>query len=155
MFLSFVVINTLTISIIIWLAPNPLSMGILILILALTSTIIISLTISSWICFLVFLIYIRGILVLFSYFVAITPNMPISSLALNIVISIVAPTLLLINILLRRAPPILTQPELYIRFLYSSYSAPMLIALALVLFYIIVIVVKLVSTIQGPLRPFR
>lgn len=155
MFLSLLSIIVLTFTIILYIRSNPLSIGVIVLLLALRSTFIVSLIISSWLCFLIFLIYIGGILVLFSYFVAITPNIPIPSLILNITILFISPIIILILIFYPSTAPISSQQELYISFLYSENNYQTLIILATVLLLTIIIVVKLISIKTGPLRPFN
>lgn len=155
MLLSSLSLSFIIFAIIIYIRSNPLSIGIIVLLIALTTTFIISLIMSSWICFLVFLIYIRGMLVLFSYFVAITPNIPMPSLTINMTLLTLIPIILATLLLYPSTLPLGTQPELYIPFLYSMNSTPILVLLALVLLLTIIIVVKLISIKKGPLRPFN
>lgn len=53
---------------------NPFSIAITILLTALITSRLYAALHSSWLSFLLFLIYVGGILVIFSYFLAITPN---------------------------------------------------------------------------------
>ena len=155
MIISILSIRILVLTITFYISSNPLSIGVIVLRVALTSTLIISLTLSSWICFLVFLIYIGGILVLFSYFVAITPNIPIPTLYINISILALTPIILAVVLSFPYTIPQSSQPELFIQFIYITNNFSMLVILALILFLTIVIVVKLVSIKRGPLRPFN
>lgn len=154
MLISIFSISLLLFSIIFYLCTNPISIGVITLLIAISSTLVIATLISSWLCFLVFLIYIRGILVLFSYFVAITPNLPMPSLIINISCLLLRPILLFIFLSYPTTLPINTQPELYISYIYSNNSSSILILLACVLLLTIIIVVKLISIKKGPLRPF-
>lgn len=56
------------------LTNNILSLGAVLLIIALIVTITVRITINSWFAFILFLIYITGLLVLFRYIIAIRPN---------------------------------------------------------------------------------
>lgn len=146
--------SLLAISIALFLIINPLYIGIIILFIAITSTLLIGFILSSWLCFLIFLIYIRGMLVLFSYFVAILPNIQVTPLTSNIALATIYMSSISIYITTHFRQPIIIQPEPHISFLYLFPSAWMLILLALVLLLTIIIVVKLVSIKSGPLRPY-
>jgi hypothetical protein len=108
---------------------------------------------SSWIAFLIFLIYIRGTLVIFSYFVAITPNIAISN-PIHLPLIIVRPIIILylcisINIYTKQ-----NQTLYIINTFYNSSTISILIILASILLITIVIVVKISTISKGPLRPF-
>lgn len=146
-------ISSLSINIIIII--NPLSIGITILFMALLVSTIFSYVITSWIAFLIFLIYIGGILVMFSYFVAITPNQTTNIVS---IILIVLSTFLILtsisNILLIKITTLhnyITQSNIF--FLKSNIS--ILIFIAIILLFTIIIVVKLTCNTKGPLRPFK
>lgn len=132
---------------------NPLHIGIVILLLALLLTASIALIISSWLSFLVFLIYIRGILVLFSYFVALTPNQEYKSRVLNITIIFIVTTSIVVITNTHHHTPLVKSYILPSIYLQSSSS--ILITLALTLLIAIIIIVKLVTVTKGPLRPFN
>lgn len=132
---------------------NPISLAITILTTAITTAILTSLLISSWIAFLLFLIYIGGILVIFAYFVATSPNAPI-----NIKIPIILRTLTFYITFIylynsHHTLPIYKSSS-FLNTFYSSHTTPTLMILALILLLTIIIVVKLVSLPKGPLRPF-
>lgn len=136
------------------LAINPLSIGLTILIIAIILTIIFALTLSSWLAFLIFLIYIRGILVLFSYFVAITPNQTLPSIYILIILSsAILPiyTLLYSNIL---SHPIILSYNTTLNTIYLQHNTTNLSILATILLITMIIVVKITLKFKGPLRPF-
>ena len=139
---------------ILFLRTNPLSIGILILMMALSSTFTVSLIISWWLCFLIFLIYVRGMLILFSYFVAITPNIPSSALTINIFSLLIITTILISLFILPLNRPIITIKEYYSSFFYTDPNNFILIVIILLLLLTIIIVVKLIAFNYGPLRPF-
>lgn len=138
----------------IFLSITPLTIGISILTIALTLAIIYSWLISSWIAFLIFLIYVRGILVIFAYFVALAPNQKTNISFIIIPILLVSSiTFLSIN---------LSNTNIYIssflktsiNIFYLKTNIFILIMLAIILLLTIIVVVKLVTTSKGPLRPF-
>ena len=134
------------------LSSNPLTLGILILLTALLLSSIFASSISSWLAFLIFLIYIGGILVIFSYFVSVIPNQTLSINQLKfITITFILLTILSQWLLLT---PIIKFSTPQINLIYTSSNTPILIFLASTLFLIIVIVVKISSQRKGPLRSF-
>lgn len=132
---------------------TPISIAIIILIMSICVALITSSIISSWVAFLLFLIYVRGILVIFAYFVATAPNTPINSKT---------PILLRTIIFFRfyiilsnsNSTPYKSDQNILNTF-YSPNTFDSLIILALILLLTIVIVVKLVNLQKGPLRPFK
>lgn len=150
-------ILTLLVSVIafsIFLAQNPLTIGLTILIIALLLAITFAYSISSWIAFLIFLIYIGGMLVIFSYFVSIIPN---QTLYLSYNLTVIALSLSLIFIssyIINIKPLIVSSQPLLLNFIYLPLNVPILIILALILLFTIIVVVKLSILSKGPLRPF-
>lgn len=143
----------LTVSSAIILTINPLSLGIVILITALTLTLIYSLILTSWIAFLIFLIYIGGILVIFAYFVALTPNQQKTEV-LIIPIFITFFISIFTIFILNTKPIIININIKYIYTFYITRNIQLLLVLALILLFTIIVVVKLVTNNKGPLRPF-
>lgn len=148
---------TLSVSVIafsLFLAHNPLTIGLMILIIALLLSITFAYSISSWIAFLIFLIYIGGILVIFSYFVSIIPNQTLS-IAYNITAILLSLlTIIITSSLLNIQPTIISSQPLLLNTIYLSFNTPVLILLASILLFTIVVVVKLTILSKGPLRPF-
>jgi len=138
----------------IFIINNPLSIGISILVIALFVALLFSFSISSWLAFLIFLIYIGGILVIFSYFVSLTPNQSIN------IISIILLTLSTLIILLSLSKLLNIYnliPNIYYtqtNIFYLKSNTPLLFLLAIILLITIIIVVKLTINIKGPIRPF-
>ena len=142
----------ISISISIIITYTPLAMGLWILLLALLVSITTSSVLFSWFGFIVFLIYIGGILVIFAYFIAIQPNHQLR---------LASPSRAALITFLAIA---ITQPNQSIIFSFSSqpwvttlfnlYNIPIILILALVLFLALLIVVKVSSFFMGPLRPF-
>ena len=68
------IINILTLISILPLSKNLISLGTALLLSTLLSTVVIRQLFNSWFAFILFLVFITGLLVLFSYIVAIRPN---------------------------------------------------------------------------------
>lgn len=154
--LSLVILLFITsLSINLFFIINPLSLGISILLIALLISILFSYSISSWIAFLIFLIYVRGILVIFAYFISLTPNLTINmpSVIRFITVSI----LLLITISYTLHINILTNTSHLSchNTLYLRLNSPSLIIIAIILLLTIIIVIKITTYSKGPLRPFK
>ena len=142
----------ITISSAILLSINPISLGIIILITALILTLIYSTILTSWVAFLIFLIYVGGILVIFAYFVALTPNQQTNIITIPLLLTFCAS--ILTTLLIFNFPA--TSPT-NTKFIYTFYQAnniQLLLILALILLFTIIVVVKLVTNNKGPLRPF-
>lgn len=74
MTLLFLLVLILTVRVIIPVFQQPIPSGMTLLFLALLRTLFLGFIVSSWYGYLLFLIYIRGMLVAFGYVCAITPN---------------------------------------------------------------------------------
>lgn len=155
MILIIYIILITTSTIILYLSTTPIILGINILAIALLLATSLSSSIRSWYAFLVFLIYIGGILVIFAYFLALTPNQQIPTSS-NLIYLLATLTTLVIVILITDTnifiPQEIHQDRAY---LYCTNTAPILIILAIILLLTIVIVVKLTNRSSGPLRPFN
>jgi len=121
----------------IFISITPLELGLNILLLALILTWNYANLLSSWYAFLIFLIYVGGILVIFAYFVALVPNQQ-QSWKLKY-------SLLFI--------PIRTT-NFQVSYLYVSHTTPILFLLIVALLTCMIIVVKITLRTKGPLRPF-
>lgn len=134
---------------------NPIIITLIIVFIALITALIFCIEISSWYSFLLFLIYVGGILVIFAYFTATSPNqynkrrkgifiiIPVLFSTLLFTILITNKTILSINRQARQLIILFTNPNIYT-----------LIIITLILLITIVIVVKLSSRSKGPLRAF-
>lgn len=136
------------------LCSSPLAIGLTILSIALLIAIMYSLTCSSWFGLLIFLIYIGGILVIFSYFVALIPNQPLISISNINILTISLITTLLLTKLFEISPLIISIHSNFTEVIYQPQNISILIFLALILLLIIVITVKITHRSRGPLRAF-
>nr|BDQ43880.1 NADH dehydrogenase subunit 6 [Metaphire agrestis]BDQ44348.1 NADH dehydrogenase subunit 6 [Metaphire agrestis] len=155
MILMMYLILMTTSTMMLYLSTTPIMLGINILIMALLLSATLASSMSSWYAFLVFLIYVGGMLVMFAYFLALAPNqqMPTKSNIIYMVMTLIILT----------SVAIITNTKIFIpqemnqdsAYLYSVSTAPILILLALILLLTMVIVVKLTNRSGGPLRPFN
>nr|QGZ10028.1 NADH dehydrogenase subunit 6 [Eisenia nordenskioldi pallida] len=154
MILTIYMLMMITSTFMLYLASTPIILGMNILAMALLLSMVFASFISSWFAFLVFLIYVGGMLVMFAYFLALTPNQQItnSSNTIYALLSMVTFGAMTYTINIK-IPPVM---EFYQgnSLLYLKTTAPFIILLALILLLTMVIVVKLTTLSKGPLRPF-
>nr|BDQ43932.1 NADH dehydrogenase subunit 6 [Metaphire megascolidioides] len=155
MILMMYLILMTTSTMMLYLSTTPIMLGINILTMALLLSATLATYMSSWYAFLVFLIYVGGMLVMFAYFLALSPNqqMPTTSNMIYMLVTLTTLTIVAITTKTKISIP----QEMYQdnTYLYSMSTAPALILLALILLLTMVIVVKLTSRSKGPLRPFN
>nr|USS60665.1 NADH dehydrogenase subunit 6 [Septaria lineata] len=144
---------------------QPLSLGLCIMGISLFWCVLLGLVYSSWFSYVLFLIYVGGLLVMFVYVAALAPNTLFSSLKSLVGISSVSALLF---------PLILLYTPKDLSFLYdnlsldyysenmktgilmiSSSNISMLIGLGLILLMNLLAVVKVCYYQQGPLRPYN
>lgn len=154
MILSLYILLMTAVSFSIYLSSTPISLGIRILIIALLLSCTFASIMSSWFAFLIFLIYIGGILVIFAYFLALTPNQhSIPILNLPILVLSLLTLYFIFSISEIKIISIGDFIDGFI-FLYRQFNSPLLILFVFILLLAIVIVVKLTYRSKGPLRPF-
>nr|ALS46260.1 NADH dehydrogenase subunit 6 [Glycera americana] len=143
---------TLSMGLTIVLTMSPLAMGFWVLMLALLTAAVTALSLSSWFGFIIFLIYIGGMLVMFAYFTAIQPNqqfkimMPFTAMVLTAAILPVYYNPSIINQF--------TNKNWWVSAMYEAMNIPSLIFLALALFLALISIVKISFLNRAPLRPF-
>jgi hypothetical protein len=105
---------------------------------------------------MIFLIYVGGLLVIFAYFVALTPNLLIESKKSRLIVAVTAlfSSIALYYINTPDFKGFTTAHQLPIINLLTENSL-ITITLALVLFFALIAVVKLCSSLSSPLRPFN
>ena len=139
------------------IASSPLNLGIWILSTALIFSFSLAMLFSSWFALTLFLIYIGGILVIFAYFIAVTPNLQIR---LSPIFFLFVTLIVISSIYLKIVSPfsqysVIYLNKIYSDYLYFSFNFTFLILLVLVLLLIIIAVVKISNRSKGPLRPFK
>ena len=155
MALSIIILLCLSLTFSIFLTANPLTLGIWTLLMAFIFSLTILLFTSSWFAISILLIYVGGIIVMFSYFTALTPNhqLNISLIFLTSPLVLIASAPLITLISPMAAQPLSAPPSISI--IFNSYNISVLLLLVITLFLVLVAVVKITSKFRGPLRPFQ
>lgn len=140
---------TLTIS------NSPIILGLWILLLALTGSVFLSISITSWLRIFIFLIYVGGLLIIFSYFVALSPNQYVSLkypiTLFTATVFIIAPIFLLpISLNTEISKPLFGSMS----YLLHLNNIPIFCVIGLTLFLALVAVVKIRGGSSAPLRPY-
>ena len=145
-----ILIISLWLSIII--ALSPLILGIWILLIALISRVFLAIFSNSWFRIIIFLIYIGGLLVIFAYFISIQPNQFLFiGYNLYILLIFIFTIWLIVDIFkLKRFYNI----GYWITGFFDLLNLNILIILGLILFFVIVVVVKICYGIRIPIRPY-
>nr|YP_009127060.1 NADH dehydrogenase subunit 6 [Anodonta lucida]AHJ59875.1 NADH dehydrogenase subunit 6 [Anodonta lucida] len=143
------------------LPMHPLPLGIMVLLLAFITCTLIALT-SPWYSYMLFFIFIGGMLVMFAYIASLSPNMtysinnPVLALSLTIIFFMTLNTWSLttnnsVNVDIATSIKNTTQ---ILSFLYSQNGVIYLIMLACMLLFTLVASVKICKPSSGALRPF-
>nr|BDI12959.1 NADH dehydrogenase subunit 6 [Abarenicola claparedi oceanica] len=156
MFLTTLLFMIASISFTLPLATTPLTLGIWVLFLALMIAITMCLPLSSWFGFILFIIYIGGLLVMFAYFAAIDPNSKMNPMNMFLMFLFTTTVLFSLNYLFSLTPSMNFQSSTTLSFLmlFTSNNIPMLLLAAMLLFLALVSVVKITQRKEGALRPF-
>lgn len=134
---------------------NPFPIALIILLIALLSSVTYAILHSSWLAMLLFLIYVGGILVIFSYFLAVAPNqqLPKTSSFLLPLFSLF--TFILSSIFITDSWVIFLPAFTKLTStLFTCNNLPILIILVLILLFTIIVVIKACKLEKGPLRSF-
>lgn len=157
MLLSLITCFVLSLSFSIILAGTPLILGVWVLTIALSISILLGLITYSWLGFLIFLIYVGGILVIFAYFTAIQPNQYFN--VIHITPLLITTFTLFIYLILSSHNTLISSlnspTSVSILSLYHFINIPILALLGVILFLALVAVVKVSKSSLGPLRPFN
>uniref|UniRef100_UPI0030E3E225 NADH dehydrogenase subunit 6 n=1 Tax=Optediceros marginatum TaxID=3128126 RepID=UPI0030E3E225 len=147
------------------LMAQPLSLGLVIMVLSLLFCCLTGMLLSSWYAYILFLIYVGGLLVMFAYVAALSPNMMFLGLnAVLVSVAIFIPCLVflynytfldLVNISDLNFWLEAKSIKNYGIELVSPYYVSILIALGIILLVNLVVVVKICFYQQSSLRPFK
>jgi len=130
---------------------NPIRLSIIIIIIATIVSIIIRLNLSSWYAIILFLIYVGGLLVIFSYFVRLRSNDPM--ILKRKIHFIIIPTILYKSLNLQISSNLYNNSQINI--LYKPINIITILLITIALLVIIIIVIKIVKSNNGPLRGFN
>nr|QKJ80228.1 NADH dehydrogenase subunit 6 [Cephalothrix sp. BMK-2020] len=139
------------------LMVQPLSLGLLVMMVSFLLSLMVGYMFISWFGFLLFLIYIGGLLVMFSYVIVLMPNNYFFSK--NIIIYFFFSFFMFFFIVFMTYYYSVFIMDFFNMqdsafLLVSDYFCVMFLFLSLVLFYALLIVVKICYFHGGPLRPF-
>lgn len=145
------------------LMAQPITLGLNLLILTLTAAVVVAYNCSAWLGYIVFIIYIGGVLVIFAYVAALTPNLIFSLKRPYILLLPIFSLFFFLNLLINPKAPhvnLLTGTpaqvnEIIGTGLYRISGSPVLIFLGLILLLALIAVVKICHFGTGPLRPFK
>jgi len=137
------------------LIKTPLIITLIIILIRIILALIFRLSISSWYAFLIFLIYVRGMLVIFAYFTATTPNQ--SKLHIKSTIYILILSLITLSFISSYwvSEPLINLQKYQITNIFSAQNIYILIIITLILLFTIVVIVKLTTRSKGPIRSFK
>lgn len=149
-------ILSITLAFSIILAASPLFLGLWVLFLALSLSLVLTVLSYSWLGLFIFLIYVGGLLVMFAYFVALAPNHLLERKSIFFLAFATYPALFFIlgpNTLILTSD-FSSNAQSPLTALLLEHSIPIYIFLALVLFLALIAVVKVRTVSSGPLRPY-
>lgn len=160
-FISSIILGS---SILFFLMNQPLSIGLRLLLLSIFVSIFLGIVVSRWIGYVLFLVYVGGLLVIFGYIAVCSPNVLYSR---NLIIRSIgfASALLFIvfvfiyglNEFIVRGGREVYRVEIYggaCTHLYAYRRISIILFLGLVLLLTLLAVVKVCYFFRGPLRPF-
>lgn len=138
---------------------TPLLLGLWILLYSLLISALTAISTSSWFGLILFIIYIGGILVIFAYFAALSPNQTY----ISPILSLTLPTSIIIFFMYlnRTKIHLFTPSHIFLSYtkintiIYTQEQAPILVFLVILLLLALILVVKITKHTRGPLRPFH
>nr|YP_009512509.1 NADH dehydrogenase subunit 6 [Chicoreus torrefactus]AXJ93063.1 NADH dehydrogenase subunit 6 [Chicoreus torrefactus]QUL61402.1 NADH dehydrogenase subunit 6 [Chicoreus asianus] len=144
---------------------QPLSLGLVIMISTLLMCVVAAITLSSWYGFILFLIYVGGLLVMFAYVAALSPNVLFGSMkpALFYIFLLMILSLFFFGYFFIDSSSIgyltdhnlMKHMKMYGMEMVSPHMASILIGLATILLINLVVVVKICYYTHASLRPFK
>nr|ADB93490.1 NADH dehydrogenase subunit 6 [Potamopyrgus antipodarum]ADB93594.1 NADH dehydrogenase subunit 6 [Potamopyrgus antipodarum]ADB93607.1 NADH dehydrogenase subunit 6 [Potamopyrgus antipodarum]AVY52135.1 NADH dehydrogenase subunit 6 [Potamopyrgus antipodarum] len=147
------------------LMTQPLSLGLSIMISTLFMCMLCAMLISSWYAYILFLIYVGGLLVMFAYVAALSPNVLFSSMnAIIFFLLVFIPTTLIffnyhfVDVSLLETFNFWAESKKLKSYgieLVSPYYISILVALGTILLLNLIVVVKICFYQRSSLRPFK
>nr|YP_010713427.1 NADH dehydrogenase subunit 6 [Alboglossiphonia lata]WDA96102.1 NADH dehydrogenase subunit 6 [Alboglossiphonia lata] len=133
---------------------NPFTMALNILMISLLTAWIYAFNMSSWYAFLIYIIYVGGMLVMFAYFVTLSPNqkLKIKSYFLTFIMTFLV---LMMPLMMNKSYWPSKNNQIYdSQELYNFLNLSVVMLIVFLLLVILLMVVKMINTSKGPLRPF-
>lgn len=156
MTLLFLLVLVLTVRVIMPVFQQPIPSGITLLFLALLRTVFLGFVVNSWYGYLLFLIYVRGMLVAFGYVCAMTPNtlfLVIPKIPLTLTLAVFTAIFSLRTVRLFQAEVSSWQLRAYSLLLEENLRIYWTVAL--ILLRVLVITVYIIFKKVSPLRGFE
>nr|YP_009974958.1 NADH dehydrogenase subunit 6 [Platynereis massiliensis]QNJ33932.1 NADH dehydrogenase subunit 6 [Platynereis massiliensis] len=152
--MTLLILNTLTATLFFscLTSLSPVNLGMLVLMIALIMSSTLCMITTSWFSFIMFIIYVGGMLVMFAYFAALQPNQFITNWNWAIV-----PMwfMILLTLFSQNKKIMWVQYSLNTIEVYTTTNMELPLLLALILFLALVVVIKTARADDGPLRPFN
>nr|YP_010180293.1 NADH dehydrogenase subunit 6 [Haemadipsa crenata]QVD39096.1 NADH dehydrogenase subunit 6 [Haemadipsa crenata] len=152
--MSYMIFLVISMSMNLFIISSPVMMLLVILFNSLLMSMIIAFNLSSWYAFLMFLIYIGGMLVMFSYFVAISPNQYIKMKLMFFFPVLIFSLLTLSYLGYGNNLSLSNFFSNFILMMYKNESNFCTLFLILLLMLMMLMVSKMMKLAKGPLRPF-
>lgn len=132
-----------------------MAMGGIVMAMALLSTLMINLTLNSWFSLILFLIYITGLLVMFGYLLAITPNVRFVGLRKFSSLFILVFVLTIMSVIKTvHRPDNKNKFDIEVVVMYKGINLIVYWIIAVVLLIALILVVAICFKSPSPLRPF-
>nr|YP_009169465.1 NADH dehydrogenase subunit 6 [Obscurella hidalgoi]AKL90683.1 NADH dehydrogenase subunit 6 [Obscurella hidalgoi] len=165
--MTFLILTSITTSLVLLLPgmSQPLSLGLIVMLSTFFLCLISALYISSWYGYILFLIYVGGLLVMFAYVAALSPNIMFKSSG-ALFVGILSAWVLIVFIMKIKtmiSGKIISNSEAFLSSLFMKFYSvelvspifiSVLIGLALVLLVNLIVVVKICFYNKGSLRSF-
>nr|ATZ70401.1 NADH dehydrogenase subunit 6 [Conus boavistensis]ATZ70804.1 NADH dehydrogenase subunit 6 [Conus diminutus] len=159
-----VITMTSSILLILPMMSQPLSLGLVIMVSTLFMCLVSSMTTSAWYGYILFLIYVGGLLVMFAYVAALSPNVLFGGLTPFFSLILLSPILFVFfYFYFFKDPSYLSFEPSFSKFMYlkmygieliSPYMISVLIGLGMILLINLIVVAKICYYQQASLRPF-
>lgn len=129
--------------------------GVLCFLLVFLLSNVIRFCVTGWVGMMIFLVYVGGLMVMFGYFLAICPNQKVRFKHWRWVVSGAVFVFGVLSVWGRVPWPIEFSMSPGMNVMFTEAGSPLLCLVAFILFFTLVVVVKVTEARKGPLRPFN